>query len=151
LLPLPSGRPRRSEGFTASHSASLNGTASGSDMAAAVMAASSSGIGKMSTRPLRVLTVVCISFHLSAVGFSQADDAAFGRLFGRSVNEHNVKQTWPQGDQPHHADLTVISASIGPNHGISPLNAHCIRKRQAMFCEIGGIFVRIERHIHALL
>ena|GEM_PF-6000938 len=49
------GRPRRSKGLTNSHSSSVRGNASGSDSAAAVMAASSSGVGRMIVRPKRVL------------------------------------------------------------------------------------------------
>lgn len=64
------GRPMRARGFTAAHCASVNTDASGSDIAAAVMTASSFGVGTM---------VPGLSFgiaiHLSRIGLAQADDA----------------------------------------------------------------------------
>lgn len=63
------GRPMRTKGLTASHSSSVKGIASGSDIAAAVMMASSSGVGIIVPG-----LSFGIAFHLSGVGLAQADD-----------------------------------------------------------------------------
>jgi hypothetical protein len=63
--------PRLTLGLTAAHSASVNELASGSDWAAAVMAVSSSGVGRIVPG-----LSIGLALYLSAVGLAQADEAA---------------------------------------------------------------------------
>src|SRR5574337_202840 len=85
--------------------------ASGSDIAAAVMAASSSGV------LIRVPGLSFgIAFDLSLVGLAQADDApSFG-----AIHKGHVKQTQPE-TQPDlanggHARFAILVPDIGPHH-----------------------------------
>ncbi|NCA90130.1 MAG: hypothetical protein EOM92_14830, partial [Gammaproteobacteria bacterium] len=74
FLATAGGRPRRTRGFTAAHSSSVNGRASGSDSAAAVMAASSSGVGSRVPGLRRGIAV-----DLGTGSLAETDDAPCAR------------------------------------------------------------------------
>ena len=82
------GRPRR--GRRLASSASVKGWASGSLKAAAVMAASSWGIGRMTLRQDRVLSMVDIFGCLSVVGLAQADDTNAARALAINHDAQTV-------------------------------------------------------------
>jgi hypothetical protein len=70
-----------------------------------------------------------IAFHLSRVGFSQTDDAAFNRFLSRAVNEHHDHDYDAQADiaQRDHAGLVILAALVRSHHGSLPFKAHGIQ------------------------
>ena len=95
------GRPMlRTNGLAASHSASVNGIASGSDIAAAVMAASSSGVLKMVPG-----LSAGITFPFSRIRLAQTDDAAQGAAIHKGHEEQA---------QPDVADAALTRLTIHP-------------------------------------
>ena len=67
-----------------------------------------------------------IVFHLSAVGLSQTDDAALGRLLWGPVNKHQRHDAQADLPQRHHAGLAIVPARVRPHYGGSPFKACCL-------------------------
>src|SRR5450830_292174 len=135
LAPLPAGRPGPRFGLTAAHSASVYGWASASFIAALVMAASSSGVGK--TVPGLSFG---ISFYLSQVRLAQADNPAH---LG-AVHIHNVVQAVADIGDCAHARLTVVVAVVAPDQGIVSFDHRGRCQRNAVLLEVGGVFDGVE-------
>ncbi len=122
----------------------VSGCASGSDLAAAVIARSSAAVGIATTGGLEALDIV---LHLSTIGSAQADDPAhvFAVYKGHVVEDTGLRR---EGDG---ADLVVVKTLIDPHQGNGPVELACESQGDAMFGSVRRIFGRVELDAHALL
>jgi prophage antirepressor-like protein len=142
LVTAERGRPTR---FNFANSASVSGKASGSDIAAAVMAASSSGVLSRIFRPDLVVKYFCIVSLLPVIGFAQTDDApSIG-----AIHEGHKKQPLIQRHQPAHSWFAVIFAIIYPDHCGIPFKLIRQSHRYAVLGYIGSVFGWIKGNLHA--
>jgi len=143
---LPTGRaPIHINGLAASHSSSVSGNASGSLMAAAVMAASSSGVGLSKRLPFFKVTYIVV--ELPRVGFAKTDHTP--NL--SAVNERDIVQTLPDVAQTAHTIVVVIETSIRPSHGAIPLDAGSFAQRNPVLFAIDGVFGGVEFNQHGII
>lgn len=143
----PTGRPRI--GLSAFNSASLNSKVSASNAMPALIAASSAAVGNVNARP--DLDLINISFYLSHIGFTQANNAASQHLIGFiAVNKHDAIHTFSNRSIANHAWLTIIHATIGHSLQQVPfqLISHC--QRNAMLGQVDSVFSCIVSNMHYL-
>jgi len=122
----------------------VSGCASGSDLAAAVMALSSCKEGITTEGRLDILDIV---FHLSAIGSAQADDPQRVAV----VHKSHVVEELSLWRERNHAQFVVAEAIIHPNQRSFPIEFAGQSERNAMLGQIRCILGGIELGLHNLL
>src|SRR5689334_8905309 len=121
--------------------ASVRGCASGSASAAAMIAASSSGVGGTIAGRLEVfLEVVDIVLHLSAFGSAETDDPSCIA----AVNKGHVVQRVRLGRESDHAQLIVIEPSVQPHERGVPIKPSRQRQRHTVLGSVGLVLSGVE-------
>src|SRR6266478_172874 len=139
------GRPRRARIGTIDRSwLGVRGLASGSALAAAVIALSSATVGSAIARRLGIFDIV---FHLSAIGTTQADDPADRATINKSHVVENSR-LWRNRDHPY---LFVFEAGVDPHQRSVPIEFFRQCQRDAMLLSVARILGWIERDSHCLL
>jgi len=137
---LPTGRaPMRTKGLTLSHSSSVKGILSGSLMAAAVMRASSSGVGQIV--PGLSAGIFSILPWIRLAQANNASDVA-------TIYEDHRVQSHPDIPQTAHARFAVVEPIIRPSDGSIPIQHGGIAKRQTVLGTIASIFGGVKFNQH---
>ncbi len=114
----------------------VSGCASGSLLAAAVMALSSSAVGMRIVGRLEIFDIV---FHLSTIGAAQADDPSHFA----SVYKCHVVQNFGFRCESNYSRLAVFEPLVNPHQRSFPVELTCHRQRHTMLrlvcCILGGI------------
>ena len=111
----------------------VSGRASGSDLAAAVIALSSFEVGMAIEGRLDALDKV---FHLATIGLAQADNPSHLTTIYKS---HVVEDSGLWGERDH-APLVVFETVVNPNQRGIPIEFFCQSQRDAMLLFIRGVF-----------
>ena len=122
----------------------VRGCASGSVLAAAVMALSSSAVG---IRIVERLDVFDIVFYLATIGAAQTDDSSrFATVYKR-----HVVQDFGFRSERDHAHLAVLEPVINPHQRSFQVEFACYLQRYAVFRLVCHVLGWIELELHALL
>lgn len=144
---LATGRPRflissRGASTTLSPSRSM---VSGSDFAAAVMAASSSGVGNFV--PGRNLSFD-MAFDLPAIGLSEADNAPF--VVG-AVSKHNTINPVVKVSESDVTLFPVVSPGVHHRDAGIPLKGSSVSKRDTVLLLVYCVFGCIKSYVHTFI
>jgi hypothetical protein len=85
--------------------------------------------------------------YLPVIRFSKADNPHDGVT---GCERHQVQ---PAADhsKAYVTIFTVVTACVGPDQQAGPLKVDCIRQRDAVLLQIGGVFHAIECNFHLFI
>ena len=122
----------------------VSGCASGSLLAAAVMALSSSTVGMRMVGRLEIFDIV---FYLATIGTAQTDDSS--RF--TTVYKCHVVQDFGFRSERDHSRLAVLEPVINPHQRGFPVEFSCHGQRNTVFRLVCQVLGWIELDKHALL
>jgi len=139
------GRPRNTRiGIISFSCLGVNGCASVSALAAAVIARSSATVGKEVETRLDCFDIV---LYLAAVSPAKANDPSACAV----VDKRHVIEDVRVRRKSNHSQLVVLELLIQPNQSGFPIKFSCQRQGDTMFCLVCLIFGLIELDPHSLL